>query len=254
MTSRRDATRRWIRRAFLTWGCVSTLWLANSMRTQGVNDAVVQSSAAVSVVDGKTSLAFVPTSPNDRAALIFICGSGVAAQAYAPMLQPIAQAGYAVYVVKLPYRFAPSESQKVEAIARALNVIASNPKVGHWVISGHSLGAALAARFAQANPGKSAALVLIGSTHPKVDDLSSLRMPVTKVYATNDHVAPMEKVLANRRLLPAQTTWVVIDGGNHSQFGHYGHQLFDGTATISREAQQTKTRATLLDVLGRVAN
>jgi hypothetical protein len=45
---------------------------------------------------------------------------------------------------------------------------------------------------------------------------------------------------------------VEIEGGNHSQFGHYGHQLLDGTPSITREAQQTKTRAALLEMLDNV--
>ena len=55
--------------------------------------------------------------------------------------------------------------------------------------------------------------------------------------------------MANRRLLPETTAWVEIKGGNHSQFGHYGHQLFDGRATITREAQQATTRQVMLDAL-----
>jgi hypothetical protein len=35
-------------------------------------------------------------------------------------------------------------------------------------------------------------------------------------------------------------------GGNHSQFGRYGHQLFDGRATISREEQEALTRSAIL--------
>jgi hypothetical protein len=53
----------------------------------------------------------------------------------------------------------------------------------------------------------------------------------------------------NKKLLPASAKWVEIKGGNHSQFGHYGHQLFDGKATISREAQQAITREILLEAL-----
>jgi hypothetical protein len=45
------------------------------------------------------------------------------------------------------------------------------------------------------------------------------------------------------------TKWIEIRGGNHSQFGHYGHQLFDGDATITREAQQEITRRALLESL-----
>jgi hypothetical protein len=72
--------------------------------------------------------------------------------------------------------------------------------------------------------------------------LSSLPVPVTKVCGTNDGVAPVADVLKNARLLPPSTKWVAIEGGNHSRFGHYGPQLFDGDATITREVQQTLTR------------
>jgi len=74
---------------------------------------------------------------------------------------------------------------------------------------------------------------------------------VTKVYASNDGVAPPNRVISNKGLLPKETQWVEIKGGNHSQFGHYGHQLFDGKATISRETQQTATRSALLEALTR---
>jgi hypothetical protein len=245
----KPAWRRWIRRGFLIWASISTLWLANSYRTRGVANDVLQSSPTVSVVDGKTMLQFMPTSSDSKAGLIFICGSGVSAHAYAPMLRPIAEAGFAVFVVKLPFRFAPLESQKQTAVDRAIGVIGSHPEISQWVISGHSLGGALACRVAQSDPKAFSAMVLVGTTHPKLNDLSSLTMQVTKVFASNDGVAPIEKVLSNKRLLPKDTQWVEIKGGNHSQFGHYGHQLFDGKATISREIQQTATRSALLDAL-----
>lgn len=96
-------------------------------------------------------------------------------------------------------------------------------------------------------------MVLVGTTHPEQDDLSSLALPVTKVYASNDGVAPTERILSNKGLLPKDTQWVEIKGGNHSQFGHYGHQLFDGKAFISRERQQAATRSALLEALAKAA-
>jgi pimeloyl-ACP methyl ester carboxylesterase len=128
--------------------------------------------------------------------------------------------------------------------------MASHPETPRWVVAGHSLGGALAARVALATRGRQVSFVLIGTTHPRDHDLSKLEARITKVYATNDGVAPVDAVVANRRLLPETTAWVEIKGGNHSQFGHYGHQLFDGTATITREAQQAMTRQVLLDALG----
>ena len=221
------------------------------MRTRGVDGALLRSNSTVSVVDEATRLEFLPVASNSKMALIFICGSGVSAQAYAPLLHPIAEAGYAVFIIKLPYRFAPLESHKQTAMDRARGVIAAHPEISQWVISGHSLGGALACRVAQSNPKAFSAMVLIGTTHPKQDDLSSLPMEVTKVYASNDGVAPLDRVLANKALLPKDTQWVEIKGGNHSQFGCYGHQLFDGEATINRETQQTATRSALLEALAK---
>jgi len=219
------------------------------MRTRGVDAALLRSGDALSVTDGEATLDFIPTVAERRAALVFLCGAGVSAQAYVPLLHPIALAGYPVFIVKLPYRIAPLEAHKEEAIRRTRTVIERHPEIQRWVVAGHSLGGALAARLANSDPTFTSALVLIGTTHPKQDDLSRLTSPVTKVYATNDGVAPAAQVLANKRLLPAHTKWVVIDGGNHSQFGHYGHQLFDGTATVSRDEQQAVTRGALLESL-----
>lgn len=227
----------------------SLTWLGNSVRTQGVGERDLSSSPAVLVRDDSTRLAFLPAESTARAALVFICGSGIAAEAYAPLLRPLAGEGYPVFVVRLPYRFAPLESHKQKAIARARQVMADHPEIRHWVIGGHSLGGALAARMARLDWESLSGLVLVATTHPKRDDLSSLPIPVTKIYATNDGVAPPDRVHANSGLLPPDTNWVAIDGGNHSQFGRYGHQLLDGEATISREEQESFTRAALVDAL-----
>jgi hypothetical protein len=245
---RRSAFRRWLHIAFGVWAIGSTLWLANSVRTRGVDDRLLQNSDRVSVVDGDTTLEFVPAAPDGGAGLIFFCGSGVAARAYAPLLRPIADAGFRVVTVRLPYRFAPLEPHKLEAIERARAAMRDAPE-RRWVVAGHSLGGALAARMAESDPGRVSALALVGTTHPKNRDLSRLRVPVTKIYGTNDGVAPAQKVLANRGLLPAHTKWVPIAGGNHSQFGHYGRQLFDGGATITRDTQQRIVRTELLELL-----
>jgi hypothetical protein len=66
-------------------------------------------------------------------------------------------------------------------------------------------------------------------------------------FITEPHPSHHEK--ARQRLLPKATRWIEIQGGNHSQFGHYGHQLSDGNATISREAQQTAALSSLLEAL-----
>src|SRR4249920_1164244 len=105
----KSVLRRWIRRGFLLWAVISTLWFANSYRTRGVDEVTLRSSPTVSVVDESTTLQFLPTRPTGTCGLVFICGAGVSANAYAPLLRPIADAGHAVLIIKLPYRIAPLE-------------------------------------------------------------------------------------------------------------------------------------------------
>jgi len=166
------------------------------------------------------------------------------------LLRPIADSGYPVFIVKLPLWFAPLESHKIATLERVQLVIAKHTEIAQWALSGHSLGGALVCRMATQNPQWLSAIILIGTTHPKSDDLSSLRIPATKVYGSNDGVAPSGKIQANNHLLPKQTKWVLIKGGNHSQFGHYGHQLGDGTPRISRIEQQKITRTAIFESLG----
>lgn len=135
-TALRSRLHRWIRRGFIVWAVVSTSWLLNSFRTQGVAAALLSSDGRVTVERSGETLTFRPTSAVRRSGLVFIVGGGVSAEAYAPLLRPLTDDG-----------------------------------------------------------------------HP------------------------------------------TIEGANHSQLGHYGDQLFDGTPTVSRERQQDETRAVLRRVL-----
>ena len=42
-----------------------------------------------------------------------------------------------------------------------------------------------------------------------------------------------------KSLMPNNTEYVMIEGGNHSQFGYYGLQSGDNVAKITREEQQS---------------
>jgi hypothetical protein len=74
-------------------------------------------------------------------------------------------------------------------------------------------------------------------------------LAVLKIYATRDGLASLGDVFANRDLLPEDTIWVEIKGGNHAQFGYYGPQLGDNRAEISRADQQEQTRLAIRSFL-----
>ncbi|VAW32725.1 hypothetical protein MNBD_CHLOROFLEXI01-2585 [hydrothermal vent metagenome] len=132
--------------------------------------------------------------------------------------------------------------------------MADEADIQQWVLSGHSRGAAIASRTIYNHEAPFAGLILIATNHPKesASSLANVQIPVSKIYATEDGLASLAEVVANRSLLPEQTVWIEIEGGNHAQFGYYGTQLGDNEATISREAQQTETAVAILAFLNRV--
>jgi pimeloyl-ACP methyl ester carboxylesterase len=251
---------RWktIRRVWIISGITFTIlfngWMLFSSRAQGFDKKkILSSDGRVRVEERSDEIVFEPVAGRASAGLIFFPGAMVDPEAYAPLLRAVAEEGYEVVLVELPLRQAPLESQEVEVVERARRLMERDGGSRRWVIAGHSRGGVIACRVAATHPSLPAAMVLVGTSHPVERDLSGLRFPVTKIYATHDGLATVEKVEANRGNLPAATRWVKIEGGNHAQFGWYGKQLGDDRATISREEQQARTIETLLGVLREVS-
>lgn len=175
--------------------------------------------------------------------IVFYPGGLVRPEAYLPALVPLAAAGYPVVVVKMPLDLAFFDSDK------GLKARSSVPAVKHWVLAGHSLGGVAAAMAVHRHPGAFRGLVFWASYPAEGDDLSGSSVPVLSVSASHDGLSTPAKVAAAARLLPASARRIVIEGGNHAQFGTYGPQKGDGTATISREDQQSQVAAATLSFL-----
>jgi predicted alpha/beta-hydrolase family hydrolase len=227
-------------------GIVFTYWFFDSFNARGVEPLTLASNAYLEVIESEESIVFKPRQSNSDAGLLFFHGGGVEPIAYAPLIRAVAERGYLAVIIKLPYRFAPHDIHQYDAINRAKNFIKKNANINKWLVSGHSKGAKIASLFINANPKAADALMLIGTSHPKKINLSEVSIPVKKIIASHDGIATKEQVLKNKHLLPQDTRWIEIEGGNHSQFGNYGDQLFDGNATIDRKEQQ---RQTLLEII-----
>ncbi len=72
---------------------------------------------------------------------------------------------------------------------------------------------------------------------------------MVSVSGSLDGLATPDKIEASRVLLPADTIWIPIEGGNHAQFGWYGDQPGDNPAEISRAEQQKIAIQAVLDLL-----
>lgn len=198
-------------------------------------------------VETEPWLVFRPASGSPATGLVLYPGGRVDPRAYAPAAHALAQEGILVAIVPMPLNLA------VLAPDRAAEVIAAFPEVGRWAVGGHSLGGAMAARFAYQSPEAVHGLVLWAAYPVSSGDLSRRPLAVTSIYATQDGLATGPEIAASRLLLPGDTEWIAIEGGNHAQFGWYGVQAKDGAATISREAQQQQIVAATLALLRRLA-
>jgi hypothetical protein len=178
--------------------------------------------------------------------LVFYPGGLVKPEAYELVLAPIAAAGYPVVIVKMPFDLAFFGAENGLAAKKAF------PSVTKWAIGGHSLGGTASAIAVGKHPTEFAGVVFWASYTVKDYDLSNVNLPVLSISASNDGLATPDKVAAGKPFVPTNTEYDVIDGGIHAQFGTYGPQKGDGTATISREQQQAQVVKLTLDFLAKL--
>jgi hypothetical protein len=113
------------------------------------------------------------------------------------------------------------------------------------IIGGHSLGGAMAAKFALKNSEKIEGLILMGAFSAQSDDLSALDMPTLSLAAEHDGLATLDEVKSGLVRLPKDTTMEMVEGAVHSFFGRYGPQPGDGIPTVSREQAEADIRSSL---------
>ncbi|WP_139650555.1 alpha/beta hydrolase [Raoultibacter phocaeensis] len=191
------------------------------------NEAYTESSADAAVERGEGYLAF--GDPDAQAGFILYPGAKVAFDAYAPLLDQLAAEGVFCAVVEVPFNiafFAPDAAAKV---------IEAYPNVKSWYVGGHSLGGVVASGWAADHADTLKGVVLLAS-YPTAD-LSQSGLRVLSLYGSEDEVLNRRAYDEAAPKLPADFQEVVIEGGNHGQFGNYGEQAGDGRAAISPEEQ-----------------
>jgi pimeloyl-ACP methyl ester carboxylesterase len=211
---------------FVIWGSTPAKPMPEAL-------TALQSDSTVMVQTGKW-LVFTPLASQPVTGLIIYPGGRVDYRAYAPAAHQIAVQGYLVVIVHVPLNLA------VFNPAAAASVIAAFPEIQHWSVGGHSLGGSMAANFVHSHPGTVQGLVLWASYPAGSDDLSSSGLKVLSISGTLDGLSTPARIEASRALLPADTAFVPIEGGDHAQFGWYGPQAGDNPAKISREDQQSQ--------------
>ena len=221
-------------------------WAETPLGPSPVALAALQSDAQVAVTSSGDWIVFRPLGVQPLTGFIFYPGGRVDYRSYAPLLRKIAAQGYLVVLPRVLLNLAFFSPDV------AVPIIAAYPEIKHWAVGGHSLGGVAAALFASGHPGQVQGLAFWAS-YPADDKLLNSGLKIVSIYASNDGLATGAKIDASRPLLPADTVFVSIQGGDHAQFGSYGPQPGDNPATIPPEAQWTQVAAATVSLLASLA-
>ena len=191
----------------------------------------------------ETDYGWLLDGPSEENAMIFYPGGKVDEKAYIPLLHRFAEEGIDVCLVKMPFRLA------VLGINRASDVMAQYD-YGNWYIGGHSLGGAMSAVYAADHGDKLKGVVLLAAYATKNldDDLVEIVL-----YGSEDGVLNRSKTEEGRQFAPnseGHYLELVIESGNHAQFGSYGMQKGDGEARITAREQQEETVRLVMEAIG----
>jgi pimeloyl-ACP methyl ester carboxylesterase len=180
-----------------------------------------------------------PAGGESAIGLVFYPGGRVHPDAYLASLSPLAsRANVTVYVTKMPLNLA------IFGQGAAGPIVRDHPEVDTWYVGGHSLGGAMACRYASGHADRVDGVVLLASYCDRnVSDASFRALSVT---GTADRVLNRDRYLATRSNLPADAQFVTIRGMNHSQFGSYTGQRGGGPATIDFDTAHDRLGEVLL--------
>lgn len=175
----------------------------------------------------------LPSNYASDTALIFYPGAKVEAISYLPLLERLREEiDINIYLVEMPFNLAVLNPNA------ATSIIDSHPEIKHWIISGHSMGGAMASSYASQYSDKVDGLILLGAyiygDYPQEKALTIYGSLNTSVQEKIDYTENI----------------IVIEGGNHAQFGNYGSQKGDAVAQISQLDQQEIAISAMVEFIG----
>lgn len=209
---------------------VVAIYLGNYYHATDRAEKALESSANVTVSRlDKQAIVYTPKQ-EAKAGFLFYPGGKVQYEAYAPLMQGIAEKGILCILVHMPCNMAVFNRNAANGLQTKF------PAVQKWYIGGHSLGGAMAASYVAKHMKEYEGLVLCAAY--STVDLQKSGLKVISIYGSHDKVLNHKKYVECYENLPNDFTEKIIDGGCHAYFGSYGKQAGDGEASITEEEQQ----------------
>lgn len=182
------------------------------------------------VVEIANYTVFTPEKSND-VGIIFYPGAKVEEIAYTPLINKLCEEGFTCILFHMPFYMAIFDQEAADVIFENF----SGPET--WYMCGHSMGGAMASNYVSNNPDSVNGLILLGAyIYGEVSPEDALTIYGTFNSNLEEDIDYEENI-------------VVIDGGNHAQFGNYGKQKGDPDATITADEQQEITVDAIVDFI-----
>lgn len=207
-------------------GAVIEVWANPDVQVQYLDEGILMTPATVDA---------------NGTGLVFVLGARVEAHAYMLQLSGVVEeSGVTVLITEPTLNLAFFDLRTLDQFTTAA------PEVDTWFVGGHSLGGVRACLM---TPDAGAqGLVLFGSYC--ANDVSDSGLQVLSIAGENDLLSTPAIIEKNASLLPANATFVTIEGANHASFGDYGAQSGDGERTITSTQMRAELTALLSELLG----
>lgn len=214
---------------FLTSGNVisfTLIYFAFNYKATENAKSYLKNDEKVKVIENKSYYQFDNVN-GDEVAIMFYGGAKVEEASYAQLCHQIAEQGIDVYLFRFPLYF------PLININAADKVSYSN-KYHHLYMMGHSLGGTVASLYLSNNTNLYEGIIFLASyPNKKLDD----SLKCLSIYGSVDTVLNKKNYSKNIDYFPKDYQEVIIEGGNHSNFGDYGLQRGDSVSSISKDQQ-----------------
>jgi hypothetical protein len=179
-----------------------------------------------------------PAAPANNTGVIIYPASFVDEKAYVPVAFDLADKGYSVFIARMPFGLSMLNTEN------GLNFTGNYKNIKKWYIIGHSLGGVAASVFVKKHPDTVSGIIFWASM--PLHSMKESRTKTLCIYGTRDGFFGVKSLEKAKKLLPADTVYYTIEGGNHSQFAWYPDMPGDMKAEISREEQQRQALSEVL--------
>ena len=179
---------------------------------------------------------------------IFYPGGLIRPQAYEWLGIALAPLGVRTVIVKMPLNLAVFAPERASKVLDSLE-----PQYQYVVIGGHSLGGAMAARYAYRHASTLDGLILMAAYPAENNDLSNATLKTLLLAAEYDGLVSPQEIETRAALLPKDTRFLLIEGAIHSFFGRYGPQRGDGVPKTDRADAEAQIMGALQPFFSEIA-